>query len=345
MSLKLPFIVLIFAVSGCTGNLPSEEASVEKSVRDYYDGIRLKDQKIMIEATTADFILYEGGKVWNNDSVFHEMSKYKFSVTYTFSDFAVMIDENRAYASYSAVADFIFDDTVKQTLNFIESAAFEKNDDVWKMSLLQVNEQLSRYDTIHYAPDYLATRVAQFKTEPVEKGTIILVGNSIIEYGNWKRLLGDSSVVNRGVAADNTFGVLTRLDDIISPQPSKVVIEIGINDVSQNIPLNITIDNITVIVTRLRTGLPNTPIYVVSLLPTNEDVKNEYPDAYNKNRMSDVVNEQLKLRSKDSAFVYLDLNSKLKDPEGKLDRKFASNDGLHLNEEGYKVFVGLLRAN
>src|SRR5688572_15846507 len=75
------------------------------------------------------------------------------------------------------------------------------------------------YDTIQYAKEYHQERLALFKTEPVTKGKIIFLGNSITEFGNWKKLLNDSSIINRGIAGDNTFGVLARLEDVITRQP------------------------------------------------------------------------------------------------------------------------------
>src|SRR5437899_1727406 len=89
-----------------------------------------------------------------------------------------------------------------------------------------------QYDTIRYAKKHYAKRVALFKSEPVKKGRIIFLGNSIMEFGDWQKLLHDSTVINRGVAADNTFGVLDRLEDVIIRQPGKLFIEIGINDIS-----------------------------------------------------------------------------------------------------------------
>src|SRR5687767_13749938 len=87
-----------------------------------------------------------------------------------------------------------------------------------------------RYDTIRYARDYYQKRTTLFGSQPVQKGGIIMLGNSIMEFGDWPKLLNDSSIINRGIAADNTFGVLDRLDDVIIRHPDKLFIEIGIND-------------------------------------------------------------------------------------------------------------------
>jgi lysophospholipase L1-like esterase len=199
------------------------------------------------------------------------------------------------------------------------------------------------YDTIRYAREYYQKRVSLFKTEPTIKGRVIILGNSIAEYGNWKELLNDTTVINRGVAGDNTFGVLERLDDVISRAPGKLLIEIGINDISQNIPVSIIEKNILMIVSRVRVKSPLTKIYVHSILPTNDNAKYEYPEAYNKNHIADSVNTLLRKSARKNNFTYIDLNMKLRTSSGKLDAKYAEPDGLHLNKTGYEVWISLLK--
>ncbi len=201
-----------------------------------------------------------------------------------------------------------------------------------------------KYDTIRYAKEYYANRVALFKSEAVRKGRIIFLGNSITEFGDWKKLLNDSTVINRGIAADNTFGVLDRLEDVIIHQPSKLFIKIGINDIQQGIPIDIIANNIFVMIERVRAKSPNTMIYIHSVLPTNGNVKNNYPEAFGKNPQVDLLNQQLKRKSEANKVTYIDLNKELRDKNGALDEKFAKPDGLHLNDEGYQVWVKFLKA-
>ena len=81
---------------------------------------------------------------------------------------------------------------------------------VWSNALAQKRG----YDTIPNVPDHYKVRLAKFRTEPVVLDKIMFVGNSITEGGNWRRLLKDSTVINRGISGDNTFGLLNRLDEI-----------------------------------------------------------------------------------------------------------------------------------
>jgi len=160
------------------------------------------------------------------------------------------------------------------------------------------NGQDIRYDTIRYARNHYAKRVTLFKSEPVKKSRIIFLGNSIMEFGDWKKLLNDSTVINRGIAADNSFGVLERLEEVINLQPGKLFIEIGINDISQNIPVDIIAKNIATIVERVKAISPQTEIYVHSILPTNDNVKKEYPDAFNKKRTNQLAQPTIRANGK-----------------------------------------------
>jgi len=200
-----------------------------------------------------------------------------------------------------------------------------------------------KYDTIRYAKEYYQKRITAFKTEEVVKNKIIFLGNSLTQFGDWSKLLGDSTVINRGIAGDNTFGVLARLNDIVVRRPSKLFIEIGINDISQNIPQQIIVKNIKAIVQQVHANSPNTRIYVTSILPTNNNVKIEYPVAYHKDLQIDSTNRQLMQHAARDNYIYIDLSKKVKDKNGELDIKYAKSDGIHLNQIGYKIWSELIK--
>jgi len=205
-----------------------------------------------------------------------------------------------------------------------------------------ISEAQRTYDTISYVPDYYAKRVALFKKEPIVGNKIIFLGNSITQFGNWKKLLKDSSVVNRGIAGDITFGVLKRLDDVIVRKPSKLFIKIGINDISKNIPDKVIVENILLIVKKVKMNSPATRIFVQSILPTNNAAKAEYPDAVGKNDHVVAINDQLMKLAKKNSYTYIDLYVLFKDKDGNLDPRYAV-DGLHLNDLAYQRWIELLK--
>src|SRR5262245_27465943 len=111
-------------------------------------------------------------------------------------------------------------------------------------------------DTLPVLPDVYAQRIAQFEREPVATGRVLFLGNSITQGGDWARLTGDSTVVNRGIGGDVTFGVRARLADVIRRRPSKLFLLIGVNDVSKDIPEPVIAENVRAIVAAVRAGSP-----------------------------------------------------------------------------------------
>src|SRR4051794_8025406 len=90
------------------------------------------------------------------------------------------------------------------------------------------------WDTIPMLPQLYQQRYELFKKEPIVKGRVLFLGNSITQGGNWKKLLKDTTVINRGISGDVTFGILNRLGEVIQREPSKLFLLIGINDISKN---------------------------------------------------------------------------------------------------------------
>jgi len=199
------------------------------------------------------------------------------------------------------------------------------------------------FDTIGFIPEHYAPRVTQFNAEPIVKGRIIFLGNSITEMGNWKKLTGDTTVINRGIGGDITFGVLKRLDDVIAREPSKVFLLIGINDIGKDIPDSVIADNIRKIVVTINQGSPNTKVYVQSILPVNRDFKN-FPQHYDK--LEHVLHTDAILPGmlKTVNCTFVNIFPLFLDAHHRLDANL-SIDGLHLNIKGYGIWIDYLKKN
>ena len=325
-----------------------DPADLQRLVGEFFRGIETKDTVALRRITTADFVLYEEGKVWNNDSGFANIRRnLPFTVKYQLSGFVVHVDEHSGDARWMNHADFVFDDTARESFDWVESGTFRKEGGRWKINFLSVARRRGwdapRYDTIRFVPEHYDERIARFRGEAVGFGGTILLGNSLTEFGDWKRLLGDSDVVNRGIAGDNTFGMLARLDDVIARRPRELFIEAGINDIAQDIPPGMIQANILVIMGKVRLACPGVKIYVTSVLPTNADAKKEYPEVAGKNGVVEELDRGLREAVREWGGVYIDLRGAVSDAKGELDKRFARADGLHLNAAGYAVWVGLIQ--
>jgi lysophospholipase L1-like esterase len=202
--------------------------------------------------------------------------------------------------------------------------------------------QTKTYDTLPNMPEHYVTRYQLFQKEPVILGRVVMVGNSITEGANWKVLLKDTTIINRGISGDVTFGVLNRLKEITDRKPSKLFLLIGVNDLSRNTPDEVIIKNIFNSIEKIHSQSPATAIYIQSILPTNESFKNLNKAFREKGEHVKTINTQLKKYGKKRKYTYVDLYSNFLDTDGKMDSKFTY-DGLHLNATGYDHWVEILK--
>ncbi len=199
------------------------------------------------------------------------------------------------------------------------------------------------YDTVPNLPEHYRQRMEKFQIEPVVTGKTIFAGNSITEGGNWRRLLKDSTVINRGISGDNTFGLLQRLDEITRRKPRRLYLLIGINDLSKNIPNEAIIENIFSIVGKVRAASPATKIFVHSLLPVNPSVR-DFPVQFAKQQNILEINGQLKKYGDALKYTFIDIYTHFNGEQDLLDARFT-HDGLHLNAAGYIHWVEYLKKN
>ena len=194
-----------------------------------------------------------------------------------------------------------------------------------------------------YSTTYYQQKVILFRLLPDEKNEIIFLGNSITDIGEWTEIWHNIKVKNRGISGDNTFGVLARLDEVLSSKPAKIFIMIGVNDISKETPDSIIIDNYKKIIARVKKESPKTKLYVESILPTNNDFV-EFKNHQNKMEHIQFINKKLQEICIAEKLFYVDLYNSFLNEQGKLDKKYT-NDGLHINGYGYmrwkEVLVGL----
>ncbi|MDP3147718.1 MAG: GDSL-type esterase/lipase family protein [Ignavibacteria bacterium] len=177
-----------------------------------------------------------------------------------------------------------------------------------------------------------------FEVLPDEEGEIIFLGNSITEYCQWHELFGNPKVKNRGIGGDNTEGVLSRVDEVVSSRPSKIFLMIGINDISAGYKAPKIADTIEKIVENILQKSPKTLLYLQSVLPVNYKLFGNKID--NKDVMK--LNELIQSIASKRNLTYIDLFSNLKSSDNQLDENYTY-DGLHLNGNGYLIWKEIIK--
>lgn len=212
-------------------------------------------------------------------------------------------------------------------------------------TLYPTGEVVSKYHNnwtrVHYKK-----RITEFMNYPLQENEMVFIGNSITEKGgDWSEKFGVEHIRNRGISGDVTDGVLKRLDEITHSQPRAVLILIGINDLynlhhDQDARSSLqyykivpsaryVARNIVKITRKIHRHSPETKIYVRTILPTRREFLKQ-----------DIlkVNALLTKYAAKENYLLINLYAQFVDDEGLL-RKEYTNDGLHLNNKGYELWV------
>ena len=97
--------------------------------------------------------------------------------------------------------------------------------------------------------------------------TLLMLGDSLVEWGDWQRFLPGVAVVNRGLAGEMTSELAARLHDEMAdcPAPDAVLVQSGTNNLlfgELYFPFIFE-----TMLSRLRLAYPHQPIIVCSLAP------------------------------------------------------------------------------
>lgn len=170
---------------------------------------------------------------------------------------------------------------------------------------------------------------------------IMFLGDSLTAEGEWAELLG-IPVSNRGLSGDTTYGILQRLDVILTCNPPKLFLMIGTNDIERRLELSVLLKNYQNILQQCCKALPDTVIYVQSILPVADR-----PDYPNKNQAIAIANQHIATLAQEFGYPFLNVHPHFVRADGssrhqELDPQY-SQDGVHLNGAGYQQWCNLIR--
>ena len=174
---------------------------------------------------------------------------------------------------------------------------------------------------------------------------IVFFGDSITDLCQLDLYYGDLSLkaYNRGIGGDTTDGVLKRLKvSLYDINPSIVVLMIGTNDIIGQKDNDYILSNYEKIIQEININLPNTKLICMSIIPTNYDI-NEYSDVdvLNHNNKAISINSEISSLTSLYNFTYVDIYSLLID-ENKVLKQDCSDDGLHLNHNGFIILYACI---
>jgi lysophospholipase L1-like esterase len=172
-----------------------------------------------------------------------------------------------------------------------------------------------------------------------DQRAVVFLGDSITQ--GWKESLATSfpgvKVANRGISGDTTRGVLLRLrEDVLSLNPSAVVLLIGTNDLEENATPWTVAANLRLILAALSAHDPALPVVLCAVMPSSATKKRP---AFLIRRVNQLL---LEATLDQPQVTFLDTWKLFADAQNDaLPAEFP--DLLHPNTAGYTKFAAALR--
>jgi N-acylneuraminate cytidylyltransferase len=188
----------------------------------------------------------------------------------------------------------------------------------------------------HIVENDIEERIKFKKSISIDSESILLMGHSIIDFWDIQKILS-YNVSNLGISGITTSDFYHKFieRDFLTNVPNICVLMFGINDIKYNVSKEDIRLYLQKIITYLKVKNSKIKIYIFDILNVNGYV-------YIENNIINEINELLhkEIVNVDRFIGVKELNNNY----GKLSLEYT-NDGLHLNNKGYKLLGNLLLEN
>lgn len=178
---------------------------------------------------------------------------------------------------------------------------------------------------------------AQDKKQPPPAEGILFVGSSSIVGWDVTRYFPDLPAINRGFGGSQMADSVYFAERIILPyRPRVIVLYAGDNDVAGGKTPEQIAAGYQALVKKVHDRLPKTRIVFVAIKPS--------PRRWHLVETMRQANRLIKAAAeKDALLVFVDVDAPMIGADGKPRPELFRKDGLHLNDDGYKLWSELVR--
>lgn len=180
--------------------------------------------------------------------------------------------------------------------------------------------------------------------EDYKKENIVFYGDSITEMYELDKFYPGMPVVNAGHGGYLSRRLFEEVEEkLLVYNPTKVFMLMGTNDIAySNYTNEEIVDNVKGIVNAIRKDRKNVKIYIESIYPVNETIEIDHNVMHiRRNGRIKEINALLKKYCKEENITYINLFDVLKEEDGTIDEDYTL-EGLHINENGYKIITDYL---
>lgn len=178
------------------------------------------------------------------------------------------------------------------------------------------------FDNCIFVGDSLTMGLASYNIIPA-KNVIASIGMNITKI--------DTEVVK------TPYGEFTAIETLTKADKNKIYIMLGSNGIAW-LTSGKMIEMYSDFIDEIKTILPNSEIYILSIPPvsTEKETTTEGPVL---NSQIDIYNSDLLKMANDKKIYFVDINTALKNNQGKLDSDKSQKDGMHFKRDTYDIML------
>lgn len=194
----------------------------------------------------------------------------------------------------------------------------------------------SRPTTLPFENQIEAFEAADRRQMPPANATLFIGSSSIRFWTTLAQDFPDFPVINRGFGGSTIDDCRNFVDRIVVPyHPKRIVFYAGDNDLAFGKSPQAVADDFKNFVVKVRIGLPDTPIYFISIKPSilRWNIVNRIREA---NRLI-----QAEIAS-DPSLHYINVFDAMLGDDGTPRKDLFRFDGLHMNRRGYELWTSII---
>lgn len=178
--------------------------------------------------------------------------------------------------------------------------------------------------------------VRKDRTDPPPANGVLFMGSSSVRMWDLKRYFPDLPAINRGFGGSYVSDSANYTDSIAAPyKPRLVVLYAGDNDLADGKPPQRVLSDFNYFLASLRSGLPGEPVVYVSIKPS--------PARWELWPLAQETNGLIKgACERQPPCTFLDVGPAMLGPDGKPRPELFQPDGLHLTDQGYRLWSDML---
>jgi lysophospholipase L1-like esterase len=170
-----------------------------------------------------------------------------------------------------------------------------------------------------------------------EPGGVLFLGSSSIRMWDTAKAFPEARIINRGFGGSQIADAIHFAERIAIPyKPRLIVFYAGDNDVAAGKSADEVLADFKEFVGRIHSSLPETRIAFVAIKPS--PMRWKFFDT--QCRANDRIREFIK---SDGRMAYIDVVKPMLGDDGQPRRELFKKDHLHLNDEGYRVWVSVVK--